>query len=326
MKSTRLMAVVGVAGMATVAAAQTTVFDAGPAQTVNWDPAATSTFTPTFLGWSSGDLISVGRNQRWAATPFTLAAAATINQFDVNGFINPGNEFNNFKWAIWRRNAGNPAPVPADQVATGTEVIPTLVPDPRVAQTGNGAGMYSLMLATPVNLPAGDYYITVYGDGPVVPGTDTNFGWFTNAQLDITLTPSNTPIPISNAGGNFLWRASTYPSPGFQVYTVPTTQMQTNPAPTSGPGSPGHPTIAQDPQYLYNPSFTLKGPSGPAPCYANCDGSTTPPILNVNDFICFQGKYAAGDPTANCDESTTPPILNVNDFICFQGKYAAGCP
>jgi hypothetical protein len=65
---------------------------------------------------------------------------------------------------------------------------------------------------------------------------------------------------------------------------------------------------------------------GPAPCYANCDSSTTPPILNVNDFICFQGKFAAGDPTANCDESTTPPVLNVNDFICFQGKFAAGCP
>jgi hypothetical protein len=63
-----------------------------------------------------------------------------------------------------------------------------------------------------------------------------------------------------------------------------------------------------------------------AACYANCDGSTAVPILNVNDFICFQGKYAAGDPSANCDESTAPPILNVNDFICFQGKYAAGCP
>jgi hypothetical protein len=67
-------------------------------------------------------------------------------------------------------------------------------------------------------------------------------------------------------------------------------------------------------------------PAGPAPCYANCDSSTIPPILNVNDFICFQTKYAAGDPSANCDESTIQPVLNVNDFICFQTKYAAGCP
>jgi hypothetical protein len=62
------------------------------------------------------------------------------------------------------------------------------------------------------------------------------------------------------------------------------------------------------------------------PCYANCDGSTIVPVLNVNDFICFQTKFAAGDPTANCDASTIPPVLNVNDFLCFQTKYAAGCP
>jgi len=60
-------------------------------------------------------------------------------------------------------------------------------------------------------------------------------------------------------------------------------------------------------------------------CYANCDGSTIPPILNVSDFICFQTKYAAGDPYANCDGSTIPPILNVSDFICFQNLFAAGC-
>jgi hypothetical protein len=62
------------------------------------------------------------------------------------------------------------------------------------------------------------------------------------------------------------------------------------------------------------------------PCYANCDGSTQPPILNVLDFVCFQSAYAQGSNYANCDGSTTPPILNVLDFVCFQAKYAAGCP
>src|SRR5262249_26334539 len=50
-------------------------------------------------------------------------------------------------------------------------------------------------------------------------------------------------------------------------------------------------------------------------CYANCDQSTTQPFLNVNDFICFQNRFASGDPYANCDQSTTPPVLNVNDFV-----------
>jgi autotransporter-associated beta strand protein len=63
----------------------------------------------------------------------------------------------------------------------------------------------------------------------------------------------------------------------------------------------------------------------PAPCYANCDGSTVAPILNVGDFTCFLQKFAASDPYANCDHSTQPPVLNVADFTCFLQKYAAGC-
>jgi hypothetical protein len=70
-------------------------------------------------------------------------------------------------------------------------------------------------------------------------------------------------------------------------------------------------------------------------CYANCDASTTAPILNIDDFICFIAQFA--DATAlsheqqlthyaNCDNSTTPPVLNVDDFICFIAAFAQGCP
>jgi hypothetical protein len=78
--------------------------------------------------------------------------------------------------------------------------------------------------------------------------------------------------------------------------------------------------------YIQMDDMEFDRSSGPAPCYANCDGSTTAPILNVNDFTCFLNKFAAGDSYANCDGSTTPPVLNVNDFTCFLNKYAAGCP
>jgi hypothetical protein len=66
----------------------------------------------------------------------------------------------------------------------------------------------------------------------------------------------------------------------------------------------------------------------PAPggCYANCDNSTTAPILNVGDFTCFLQRFAAGDAYANCDNSTTAPVLNVGDFTCFLQRFAAGCP
>jgi len=63
-----------------------------------------------------------------------------------------------------------------------------------------------------------------------------------------------------------------------------------------------------------------------APCYANCDCSAAPPILNVLDFTCFLQKFAARNAYANCDASTVEPVLNVLDFSCFLQRFAAGCP
>lgn len=70
-------------------------------------------------------------------------------------------------------------------------------------------------------------------------------------------------------------------------------------------------------------------------CYANCDASTTPPVLNVDDFTCFINEFASAQSLpyeqqlvhyANCDSSTTAPVLNVEDFTCFINAFAAGCP
>jgi len=66
------------------------------------------------------------------------------------------------------------------------------------------------------------------------------------------------------------------------------------------------------------------GMSGAA-CYANCDGSTVPPVLNVNDYVCFLGKFAAQDPAANCDGSTGTPLLTAGDLQCFLNAFASGC-
>ncbi len=65
--------------------------------------------------------------------------------------------------------------------------------------------------------------------------------------------------------------------------------------------------------------------NGATACYANCDGSTAPPVLNTLDFSCFLTKYAAGDPYANCDQSTAPPVINTLDFQCYINQFAAGC-
>jgi hypothetical protein len=69
----------------------------------------------------------------------------------------------------------------------------------------------------------------------------------------------------------------------------------------------------------------LNGGGGPASCYANCDGSTQAPILNVADYTCFLQRFAAGQSYANCDNSTAYPTVNVADFTCFLQRFAAGC-
>lgn len=81
------------------------------------------------------------------------------------------------------------------------------------------------------------------------------------------------------------------------------------------------------PTYSVAGGFINPASSPPPPgCYANCDGSTFSPVLNVNDFTCFVNAFAAQASYANCDQSTIPPTLNVNDFFCFLNRYAVGCP
>jgi hypothetical protein len=60
----------------------------------------------------------------------------------------------------------------------------------------------------------------------------------------------------------------------------------------------------------------------PAPCYANCDASTSNPVLTANDFQCFLNRFAAGESYANCDGVGG---LTANDFQCFLTAYAVGC-
>jgi hypothetical protein len=79
-------------------------------------------------------------------------------------------------------------------------------------------------------------------------------------------------------------------------------------------------------QVLYNPNtVVLRVQSAEPACYANCDDSTTAPILNVADFICFVNRFGSGDNYANCDQSMVPPVLNVLDFQCFLNKFQSGC-
>ncbi len=55
-------------------------------------------------------------------------------------------------------------------------------------------------------------------------------------------------------------------------------------------------------------------------CYPDCDADGQ---RNVNDVVCFQTKFALGDPYADCDANG---VRDVNDYVCFQTRFAMGCP
>ena len=62
-------------------------------------------------------------------------------------------------------------------------------------------------------------------------------------------------------------------------------------------------------------------------CYADCDNSATPRVLDVGDFLCFQRMFVQRDPYAcNCEVSTGFGVCDIFDFLCFQNAFVTGCP
>jgi hypothetical protein len=165
------------------------------------------------------------------------------------------------------------------------------------------------------------------------------------AQVDFGQVPLNSlgqfTLTVSNAGDVAKWTAAGIanlvytlsPSAGLSAplgnqVALPGTpgNNHTITVDTSSPGPfLGSITINSNAPDLPSMLVNIIGEIVEAACYANCDGSTTPPILNVQDFSCFLNAFAAGDTYANCDLSTTAPILNVQDFSCFLNAFAAGC-
>jgi hypothetical protein len=180
-------------------------------------------------------------------------------------------------------------------------ITPTLTVYEGIRPGGpDAAGPFNLV-GNLVMMPTGVVEVELGGLTPVdehdqvsVTGSATLGG-----RLDVRLLPGFVP----EAGQEFTVLAATGATSGAFALGQPT-------------GMP--PGLALEAVYAPG-SVTLRVVNA---CYANCDGSTGTPVLNVNDFVCFSQRFAASDPYADCDRSGG---LNVNDFVCFQGAFAAGC-
>jgi hypothetical protein len=138
-----------------------------------------------------------------------------------------------------------------------------------------------------------------------------NFTTFTVLSASIQDLTAGTPVATVDVSAN-----------GWYLLGGPTS---TNPLPTAARFFVGAGTGTSFGNLVAYDNFSITPVTVGTTCYANCDSSTNPPCLNVNDFVCFNNLFASGNSAANCDASSNPPILNVNDFVCFNNAFAARC-
>lgn len=213
------------AGLLCAGANADVLWDTGAPHPVNFNG------TDTNLGFSSGNL-GAGFEQRWLAIPFRIdAPGTTIDTIEADWFVVAGSEADNVNYIIWNRTGLN-APVDGDQFSAGVlGAYAVGVDDPRTAAVDDWLHSYSVNIP----IPAGDYYLTIYGDGGTAPN---NVPWLTGGDLQ-----------DESLEQDFMWRSATFPAPGFQMY---------NPA-TVLPGAGM--TDAED---RWNPSFRILGVPEPA--------------------------------------------------------------
>jgi hypothetical protein len=238
-----------------------------------------------------------------------------------NGTAAWGSNPNSGLQPTWLPNSSQIDP----QVSDVSSVHAVFTPNARLGvlyQISNGGGMFDMVLRFTDNSSA---LVTLSGPDwfgattPPPPGNGVaaqrRIGVYTGTQqidiaaagADLSVAEAVVSVASLQAGGLGNFAGKELASITFQ-----------NPL-SANPNFPD-PTVGSGFAIL---AASLTGVNVPPTCYANCDHSTQPPILNVLDFVCFQSAFAAALPYADCDHNSA---LNVLDFVCFQSQFAAGCP
>jgi hypothetical protein len=234
------------------------------------------------LGVSSGCL-SPSQPQRWLAIPWSVppfpgATSWNISTITAKGWIPPPpsgsppytNETLHF--IIWSRS-GSARPTDGDQRASGFVAYPTPYDNP-----ADSAVDASHDIATNINLPPGDYYLTVYASNSSCGTVASNFAWFVMAPAGIDLVDTQ---------GAYHWRSATFPAPGF----VRSTLSPQNSVP------PGF-----NPNDLYNCAFDVFGTPNVVQCAGDINRDQQVDGLDLTILLAGWGSPAAdlnGDGTTD---------------------------
>lgn len=222
--------------------------------------------SPANLSLPSGDLDSANP-QSWFAAPFIIPPPPPpytrwfITEVVGKGYVAEGNNSEGLPfvtdqlcWALWNRQPGNPAPAPND-LHLESGCVPMPMPHDVMGDAVAGSA-FSIELENPLLVGDGTYYFTLYGanGGRQAP---SNWSWFVYATEGVHL--------LNGQGQPFGWRSSSFPSPGFEMFT--------------GFAPPQFQVASGDsPNAIYTPAFVVLGePDRPVvilcPADFDADGS-----------------------------------------------------
>ncbi len=310
----------------------------------------TGTIPHLFLGYSSGYL-NPDFPQRRTAQPFTLGTPPegtswNVQQLFVYGFVPAGILNEEMHYEIFSRATGLfPQPLPEHSLIKGN--IPFGATTASVAGTTNPqeggfpGALHSI--ATDFNLPAGDYYLSVWANNAEVDGmpVPSNFAWFANADTPPSLNnlcadPCIGPTPedaaaalpdligcdpddcASTVGTPVMWRQRHFPAIGgfgFGQYTV--VGLVPDNTTFDPPGDPD-----PDPDDLYNSSFFVRGGTTASVCGNNVTeaGETCDPPGPGCSPIC-QTVEPTGDTCPWDCQAMPNNDVGINDFLDLLGQW-----
>jgi serine protease AprX len=197
------------------------------------------------------------------------------------------------------------------------QVCPTILftHAPNNGLSGTGSGIFMDLTATnALSIPRIDYVASASAgtptsvqiwtyNGPYLPQYGSQAGWALHETVSSTSAGSatNAPLNLTNpivlgAGqqiavylvaqsGGIRYTGATGAQPNHSDSNLALYSAHARSSPWGG-------TIYTPRVFSGAIHYTLTG----GQCYANCDGSTTAPVLNVADFTCFLTKFAAGCP------------------------------
>lgn len=298
----------------------TTLWDTGLPRRAMFDPdgAGPQPGNLSYVGFVSGS--APATPQQWVAQPFELAQDSVLSRVTVFGFVNGAFDFRDMGVVIWLRS-GEMAPTTAVASFTLPRPTPTDMNTPYSCDPGDPDYRWVLPIDD-VELPAGQYYLTVYGGTPV--NNVSRFAWLFNAPDGVTMIENGTHgAPF--VGHPFYYRSNAFPSPGY--FAAQLNPLVYSPDPSDPQGEVGD---------LYHGAFILEGSllgGGATGCpNPGCDSGGTDAdfdnncVVNLTDLATLLANFGRASGASNATGDTDGDgDTDLTDLANLLARFGMNC-